>query len=176
MRYFRSLIAAALLLVSCIATITAQQPAPKPKKVKKGIFTVQCQFGPADSSGAPIGMLYGTDMVAAATRIRAALLSSGLKLAQDGGLFWTTSPTATWPPDGRSTPWRKYAYPGVYASLVLAQKADTVVLLGSVEALCASSPGAPDSTVAVAVKLFAEQLTAVLERNGPMPTLQKVVE
>jgi hypothetical protein len=176
MRYARISVVAATLLALSLGSAVAQQPAPKPKKVKKGIFTVQCQFGAADSSRVPIGMLYGTDIVDAASRIRTTLLASGLQLAQDGGLLWTTSPVTSWPADGRANPWRAYAYPGVYASLVLGQKADTVVLLGGAEALCASSPGAPDSTVAFAIKLFAEQLTAALQRSSPMPWPQKIDE
>ena len=176
MHYTRTSISAAALLVFCLSPAFAQQPAPKPKKVKKDILTVQCQYGPADSSRAPIAMLFGLDMVDAATRVRGALNSAGYQLARDGVLFWTTSPVANWPADGRGAQWRAYAHPGVYAILLLAQKADTVVLLGGVEALCATSPGAPDSTLATAVKFFAEDLTAVLQRASPMQPLLEVSE
>lgn len=171
MRFLRSAVAVGTLLLWGIGSADAQQPPPKPKKVKKDIYTVQCQFGAADSSRAPIAMLYGLDMVSAARRIPEALKAGGLTIAKDGIAFWTTSPVTNWPPGPRGAPWRGYAYPGVYATLVLAQKADTVVLLGGAEALCATTPGAPDSTIAVAVRLFAEDLTAILQRYNPMAPL-----
>lgn len=173
MRPYLVAVIVAVLLASVAGPALAQQPAPRPKKVKKDIFTVQCQFGAADSSRAPIGMRYGLDVVTAAKRVREALQSNGLKIAKDGVAFWTTAPVTSWPPGPRGDPWRAYAYPGVFATLVLAQKADTIVLLGGAEALCATSPGAPDSTIAVAVKLFAEDLAAILQRYNPMPALDE---
>jgi hypothetical protein len=114
-------------------------------------------------------MLYGMDFVGAAARIRAALQEAGIRVAKDGLLYWTTAPIDQWPAGFRGDPWRSYSHPGVYASIVLAQRADTVVVLGSAEALCASSPGAPDSTIAVAVRLYAEEVGAALRRRSPMP-------
>jgi hypothetical protein len=158
-----------LLVGSLTGQAVAQERASKPVKVKKDIFEVQCRFGAADSSQAPIAMRYGMDPADAAVRIRTALKDADLKLAKDGVLYWTTAPVAQWPSGPRGDRWRAFAHPGVYAAIILGQKADTVVVLGGVEALCASSPGAPDSTVAAAVSLFAEDVSAILLRSSPMP-------
>jgi hypothetical protein len=163
--------AAAAFLFLSLSSAAAQETAPKPVKVKKDMFKVQCRYGAADSSRAPIAMLYGLDAAQAATRVRTAFKEAGLEVAKDGFAYWTTVPVDRWPADQRGDAWRAFAHPGVYAQLVLGKMADTVVVFGSATALCATSPGAPDSTIATAVNLFAAELTAALQRHSPMPTL-----
>ena len=174
MLLIRPVLAAAIALASPPALGLAQEKPPKPKKVKKDMFEVQCRFGAADSSHAPIAIRYGLDPADAAFRVRRSLKDAEVPIARDGMLFWTTSPIDRWPAGPRGDAWRAYAHPGVYASLVLAQNNGTVVLLGSVEALCATSPGAPDSTIAAAVSMYAEDLAGVLRRGSPNPDVPVV--
>ena len=155
------------LLIAVAQTALAQTTPAHPVKVKRGGFEVQCKYGAADSTITPIGLTFGTDVVAAQRRVEGALRKGHLRTQPGQFLVWTVKPIDRWPagPDGDQL--RGYPHPGVFATLLLARKGDSVIVVGHTEALCASAPEAPDSTVATARRFAADSIMHVLERGRP---------
>jgi hypothetical protein len=158
------LVPAALGVVS--GPLSAQTPAPV--RVTKGPVTVTCGNGAATVQGRGVGLTFGKDLVFAARTVPRALAEAGFELIPGIPAVYHTRPLLEWPDTVAADPYRAFAYPGVVASLILANsRSDSVLVGGIVEALCASSPGAPDSTVSVALDLAAARLQQVLEQRRP---------
>jgi hypothetical protein len=135
--------------------------------VKRGGFQVQCKYGAADSTVTPIGLTFGTDVVAAQRGVEAALRRGHFRTLPGQFLIWTVKPIDRWPGGPEGNQLRTYPHPGVFATLLLGKKGDSVIVLGHAEALCASAPEAPDSAVATARQFAADSIMRVLNRGRP---------
>ncbi|GKS60518.1 hypothetical protein YTPLAS18_40450 [Nitrospira sp.] len=156
-----------LLSALVVQPAPAQESSPRPVKVRRGMFQVECQYGPADSARNGIALTFGTDVVAAQEGVERALRRGHLRIKRAQVAMWTLAPVDRWPQGPLGDPWRAYPHPGVFADLILGMRGDSVVVLGVTQALCASSPGAPDSTVAIARQLVTDSITSVLTRGRP---------
>ena len=151
--------------------LSAQSPdstSPAPVRVTKGQVTVTCGNGAATGKGMGVGLTFGKNIVFAARTVPRAIEDAGFELIPSIPAVYNTRPLLHWPDTSAAEPFQAYAYPGIVANLILGNgPRDSVVVFGMVEALCASSPGAPDSTVTVALHLAAARLQQALEQHRP---------
>ena len=161
------LVCTILLAALVVQPAPAQDSIPRPVKVRRGGFQVECQYGPADSARNAMALTFGTDVVAAQEGVERALRRGHLRIKRAQVAMWTLAPVDRWPEGPLGDPWRAYAHPGVFADLILGMRGDSVIVLGVTQALCASSPDAPDSTVAIARRLVTDSITSVLTRGRP---------
>lgn len=159
------------LIWVCLAvpvTVSAQSPLPKPVHVSKGPIRATCQWGASKAAPTFARSLIGTDPVQSAMSVPRLLSRAGLAVHDKGPFQWIVGPVSAWPdtltdPAILSTP-----HPGVYAELIMIKVADSTAVMSRVEAVCAAPPSAPDSTVQVAQRLLAEQVTAALTASQPL--------
>jgi hypothetical protein len=156
-----------LLTVLLPLALSAQAPdsaTPHPASVTKGKVTVKCRNGATDAKDLPVGIILGKDALVAARLVPRAIAAAGFELLPSIPLVYDTRARLTWPDTSAADPYRAFDYPGIVASLIIGKtRTDSIVVFGGVEALCASSPGAPDSTVGAALRLAATQLQGSLE-------------
>ena len=157
-------------IVALLATLVAtpilasgqQAAAPAAVKVQKGPYKATCQFGPADAKPISVGATVGKDLRRAATSVPKALEHAGLKVRSTVPGTWDVGVVSSWPSEPATSGLQLEQHPGVYAQLVLRTKSDSALVYGHVEAICAASPTAPDSTVQLAQRLLATRIQDAL--------------
>ena len=158
-----------LLLLAAPGIAFAQaDAAPQPVRVTKGHVSVTCKFGAANVPSVAVGLTFGKDVGYAFREIPLAFADAGFTLIPTVPGIYETRPMARWPDTLAASPYISFPHPGVVASLVVGMtKKDSVAVFGIVDALCASAPGAPDSTVTEALALAQAQLQQALEAHRP---------
>lgn len=157
-----------LLVPIALVAQTPDSTAPRPASVTKGQITVICRNGATAAKPVGVGLTFGRDPVTAARLVPRAISAAGFELLSSIPATYNTRARLTWPDTTAADSFRLYAYPGVVATLVLGRtRTDSIAVIGMVEALCSSNPGAPDSTVAVALRIAAAQLQQSLEALRP---------
>lgn len=151
-----------MALLSLLPSIAVGQT-PPPIPVRKGPYQGHCQWGPANVPAVGVGTVVGKDFLRAASTVPRALEAAGLKLRASDAASWEIALVTTWPVTRDSTPYQHEPHPGVYAMLVMSTRNDSAVVYGGVEAICAASPTAPDSTVHTAQLLMAQQIYGALQ-------------
>ncbi len=163
----RPLLLSTVLLLSTSHLVAQVADSAVPTQVTMGRVTVTCTFGAANVKGLPIAATLGKDLRQAPRRVEDALTQAGFTLIPGVAGTFETRPLAQWPDTVAADAYRDYPHPGVVARLVIGMgKRNTVVVFGGVDALCASAPGAPDSTVLIGLELARARLQAAL---GPFP-------
>ena len=147
---------------------TAGSGAGRPPLAKRGPWSVRCSFGNATAAPVPIVMTLGRDLRRASEIVSTALGALGYENQSGVLAVWTTKPRLTWPA-GAPDSVAGHSYPGTGVELVLgmARNSDSVVVLGSVTALCHSDSTSPDSIETIAERLEAEPLRAALQARRP---------
>ena len=157
-----------VLLPFALSAQTPDSTSAQPARVTKGAVTVTCHNGATVAKGAGVGVTLGKDPAAAARIVPRAIRAAGFEPLPSIPAVYETRARLAWLDTSAADSYRDYAYPGIVVSLVLGRtRTDSIVVFGAVEALCSSSPGAPDSTVVTAIRLAATQLQTALEALRP---------
>jgi hypothetical protein len=142
--------------------------AARPPSSKRGPWSVRCALGPATAAPEPIRMTLGQDLRRASEAISTTLAALGYENQSGIPAVWTTKPRLSWPTSAPDSVVR-HSYPGTGVDLVLgmARTSDSVVVLGSVMALCRSDSTSSDIIEGIAERLEAVPLRAALQAwNG----------
>ena len=153
-----------LLLAAAGCGGNSSASAGRPPSAQRGPWSVRCTLGPATARPEPIFMTLGRDLRRASGSISATLAALGYENQSGIAAVWTTKPRLSWPAGAPDSVMRRQ-YPGTGVNLVLgmSRTSDSVVVLGSVMALCRSDSTSSDSVEALAERLEAVPLRAVLQ-------------
>ena len=151
-----------LLVVGCGRRPFPDSPYPV---VRRSYWSAQCRHGTAPQESAPIFATLGRDPATAAVAVHQALVELRYHLESTVPAWWLTSQTA-WPAEAPPAV-RAYAYPGTGIELILLSARDSMAVAGYVIALCASSPGSPDTIVSYARRFEAARIMREILRRRP---------
>ena len=153
------------LCVALTAACSARRATSSAQPIsRRSSWAVQCRYGPAPDDQEPIFVSLGLNVVAAARTVYDALEGLGYRLEGTVPAVYRTVPRTAWPARVDSA-LRRFSYPGTGVEIVLARQGDSIVALGGVLALCASTPGSPDSVIQIARRLEATPIMAELRRR-----------